>query len=680
MNTETSKIVERIDSSIDNILKKLVEEVAAIDLIITMRSDLKKVDSLEKIISMDFKDIAKYLGIIEPDIEVDLAQIQKNLYFYGAGLQNAVFCNSSRYIEAKDFLDGILQKFNNFSNYDSDIDSIHRGMVEENIQVYTKLKSSIEDGKIVGQVSDLTNYKALFDDSWSESDKISACTLLVKSHIEQLKREEEMRKESILFEEDKGLADKADIVSLDIERKLEERENVGTLVKPDILEEESKRVEEARNMLVPYKSILDKFCENLELVSFYEEYRCKFNNGEISYNELIETFNDNQYKEFLVHCLSSSLREFYDLSTKGYSNEELALVNNKIIGSLNSCSNFAMLLDFYEINKKQKVEENVNVTEISSVTLEVEENVPKAKLDVEEEIFLQIKNAREMVNPYVELINKKMKSLSLAYTFNGFAKDVNAGKVDFAQVRNDLTSDYYELFLAYYLNSALSNVNEVLLEEYSDAEKEEALDMLMRDLNVCSSVSVLLEQCQVEKKSLVKDDDILLETDTESLEEMVNDGEAAEIIFYSKNDGEYEIDKCLKNLSPDKQREVASLINKLGSKHFGKTTSLFKAADNIHKLKTMCGNKVFITFKKLCDDHFLVYHADETSIIGEKSSIQPMISYDPRVEEKIRVTLRDGSRLDGGTLAYRKLISDSRQKREEIRKINQEMGKGVSNE
>ena len=79
MNTETSKIVERIDSSIDNILKKLVEEVAAIDLIITMRSDLKKVDSLEKIISMDFKDIAKYLGIIEPDIEVDLAHRGKGI-------------------------------------------------------------------------------------------------------------------------------------------------------------------------------------------------------------------------------------------------------------------------------------------------------------------------------------------------------------------------------------------------------------------------------------------------------------------------------------------------------------------------------------------------------------------------------------------------------------------------
>lgn len=141
------------------------------------------------------------------------------------GLQNAVFCSSSRYIEAKDFLNGILQKFNVFASFDTDVDSIHKEDVEKRLQVYTELKDAIEDGKIVGKTRDLSDYQYLFDDSWSDSDKISAYTLLVKSHIEQLKREEELHKESMLLQANKGLTDKADIVSLDIERQLEERVN-----------------------------------------------------------------------------------------------------------------------------------------------------------------------------------------------------------------------------------------------------------------------------------------------------------------------------------------------------------------------------------------------------------------------------------------------------------------------
>lgn len=79
MNGETTKIVERIDNRIDVILKELVLETEAIDFIIALRAELKKIDGLEKIISMDIKDIVKYLKVVEPDIEVDLAQVQKSL-------------------------------------------------------------------------------------------------------------------------------------------------------------------------------------------------------------------------------------------------------------------------------------------------------------------------------------------------------------------------------------------------------------------------------------------------------------------------------------------------------------------------------------------------------------------------------------------------------------------------
>lgn len=675
MNGDTTKIVERIENSVDAILKELVEEAKAVDLIIALRSEIKDVDSLDKIAAMDDKEIAKYLKVIAPDVDVDLTQIQRNLYFYGVGLQNSVFCSSSRYIAAKEFLSGLLEQFNEFANYDSDIDKIQKEKTEENIRIYTELKDSIDDGKFVGRVGDLANYKALFDESWTDTDKLSACTMLVKAHLEQLKLEEELRRELALSEEAKGLEDKAESVSLDIERQLEERINVKMLARLDIPEEETKHIEQCREMLVPYTDILSKFSENLELASFYEGYKERFITGEISHTELLEKLTDKQYEEFLVYCLSDSLKVFYDISTKGYDDEEeLALANGMLIGTLNRCSNFSMLLNFYETHKV-KIEKDIFVEEPV-----IEEIIPLEKLEVSDDALSQINDAKNMVKPYLDVLDRKMRSVVLARTFKSFREEIRMGKFDFDEISKRLISNDYELFLAYCLRSALGNVNEILAGSYLDEEKELARDMFAGDLNFCSNVLVLLDKYQTEKKhaaEIANSDDLSSE---DSLSEMMSDGESAEIIFYSKNGSDYEIDRSLKNLSLDKQREVASLIEKLSSKHFGKTTSVYKAADNIPKLRTMCGNKVFITYKRLIDDHFLVFHADETSIIGDKAAAQPISSYDLRVEDEIRTVLNDGSRLDGGTIACRKLISDSRKKFEEIKNINQEMGKGVSNE
>ncbi len=208
-----------------------------------------------------------------------------------------------------------------------------------------------------------------------------------------------------------------------------------------------------------------------------------------------------------------------------------------------------------------------------------------------------------------------------------------------------IPSDYLK-FLYFCFVNTFSGVVESLEDQYEMEEIDEFVELI---LDILQNAEVFLNELEKEvslQETLTQQEQSYLDTITE--EHVV----ANKLIFYERN-GKSEIEKCMKDYSPEKISDLAVLVKKIedgtldGMKTVKKETSLV--------FKLLCGRYVFVVFRPVTNNHTIVYLSSNLADLNKSSINARFESYVPEIEDDIIEMIRDGE----DSLEYRKLMKRS---------------------
>jgi len=339
------KIIERLKESLRNKINELENELLMLVDERKLRSEISKIKDLEALATISTDEIIVYMSKIDSSFTIDSIELEGDIYFYNAGQENEAFKSSPRYIDSSAKLKTIVDKFISFSMIESNIDELK---IIDAINTYKNLLESISaNNKIFGEVQELSTYLSVFDNTWSDEDKLTVCSMLVKAHIEYLNESRNMYIEVSEEISDEIIEEKADKVALMMEARMLENE-LNAIVEDehqiDVSQETSQQVESLKTFLRNIESSLSfkKVSSNSE--KLYSNLFGELEKNNISIDVIKQSFIPSDFIKFLVYSLKQKVAEIEAFMSESYSSEDTEEAKSIINDLLKDCSSYVSMI------------------------------------------------------------------------------------------------------------------------------------------------------------------------------------------------------------------------------------------------------------------------------------------------------------------------------------------------
>lgn len=339
------KIIERLKESLRNKINELEKELLMLGDERKLRKEISKIKDLEALATIGTDEIIAYMSKIDSSFAIDSVDLEGDIYFYGAGQENETFKSSPRYIDSSTKLKTIVDKFISFSMVEDNIDELK---ISEDINTYKNLLESISaNNRIFGEVQELSAYLSIFDNTWSDEDKLTVCSMLVKAHIEYLNESRNMYIEASEEISDEIIEEKADKVALIMKAKMLENE-LNAIVEDehqiDVSQETSEQVESLKAFLRNIESALSikKVSSNSE--KLYSNLFDELEKNNISIDVVKQSFIPSDFIKFLVYSLKQKIAEIEAFMSESYSSEDTEEAKSIINDLLKDCSSYVSMI------------------------------------------------------------------------------------------------------------------------------------------------------------------------------------------------------------------------------------------------------------------------------------------------------------------------------------------------
>lgn len=220
-----------------------------------------------------------------------------------------------------------------------------------------------------------------------------------------------------------------------------------------------------------------------------------------------------------------------------------------------------------------------------------------------------------------------------------------------------IPSDYLK-FLYFCFVSSLKGVTESLQDQYNEEDLEDYIEILISMLESAKGYLDVLE-AEISLQEQVVNQDEILEPD-------MGEEPVYKLVFYERH-GKVELDRNMKEFSPEKLADLASLIKKIEEGNLDNARTLSR--DIAIPLKGLVGRYIFVTFRVLSDNHIMIFMAANLAELNKTANRLGI--YDIDVEAEVNSIIRDGD----NSVAYRQLMKHSSEIRKNI--LAQGLVKGV---
>lgn len=369
-NSEYNRIIEKLKKSLEISLEKLYEELNLIENSHKLQKELREIENLEMLTYLESSEIIKYMSTVDPSFQIDPIELESSVYFYSTGKENVRFQTSPRYAEATTKLQIIKDKFDEYANLIDTTDKKVELTLRNNISVLENLYDSIgPNNKIIGEIEELETYQSIFDESWSDEDKIALYSILVKAHIENLINNTTQHLEEL--EKNKtGIIDKqADAVESEIAVRLAESKfnatvdesttslNESTVVenthKVEISDETKNKIRELKNMIRQQMGELLRKLESSSVKKTYSNLKNNCESNNMSLQEIKTSLIPSDFKLFLTYCIYTEIAEVEELISERYIESEMSMIKALISETLKNCTKYAQI--FADEERKKEI-------------------------------------------------------------------------------------------------------------------------------------------------------------------------------------------------------------------------------------------------------------------------------------------------------------------------------------
>ena len=365
-NNEYQRIIEKLKKSLETALDKFFKELEVIEQIHQLRQELSEIDSLETLIYLKSNEIMQYLFLIDSSFNLDKNELEKSIAFYEAGIENPRFKNTTRFTEAEEYLRRVKEKFDEYIAK-TEKNNIEKELtIRTNIETLETLNDAIgNNNEIIGEIDELYTYLPLLDENWTEAEKITLFSMLVKAHIENLKNGTRQNLEEIDETQRLYVEEQAAKVELEMQQKIAESqfnsavettletevssENLCTI---ELSEETLEKIEELKQITKKsIKELYEKPQLNTKKATF-DKLKEAWDCGEMTYEQIFNTLKLSDMKLFLAHIINKEISDIESMIAKKTTEEEIVLTKELIIDSLRTCATYAKM--YSELDEKIK--------------------------------------------------------------------------------------------------------------------------------------------------------------------------------------------------------------------------------------------------------------------------------------------------------------------------------------
>ncbi len=302
-----------------------------------------------------------------------------------------------------------------------------------------------------------------------------------------------------------------------------------------------------------------------------------------------------------------------------------------------------------------------------SITEEPEEEITEPVVEEKDADNGRPLSSNEEISQQLAILREKYKTYKYLGKITPTLRDSFEINLDFQNIDQSIegikiaynTSTYHKfLFFCFFkkYETILRDVQESYTEDF-----DEYVKFILEDIKQALDFINRLEQ------ELALEEQELAQANESELPQVEEVEKPYKLIFYNNNSTTSEIEKNLKSMTPEKIKDLVSLLSRIEEGRFENVGSLNKKTKTSFRL--LVGQYVFVTFRILPNNHILVFTSSSLDELNNNSVDNRLAAYDLNYEKKVNSIIKDG------TLEYRKLVKQSDDIHELV--FSQVLGKGV---
>jgi len=401
---ENNVLLDKVREKVSLIIENLNHDVATARNVQQIQLELNEMDDIEGVLSIDFNKITTILSQIDSTFSLSREDFDRNVFFFRSGEKIPSFKTSERYLEAKDFIDTIFARIKEFKDREFSSSTIEE--LEAKNSDLANFMNSINSTSIEGEAKNMSYYDFVFDETWSEEEKLEFYTMLLKGHISHLRKKENIVKNEKHEQIEAEINVNAEQVEELVESTISERKN-QTLSDPSetvdenlplftLSDEINERLDERRKVVEEYRRSFVRILRNSSRVEEFKNSFKLYIEG-MDLDDIKASYSETDFKQFLAFCIREDFFDIKATIADTYSKDDLEFENAIVTEALDKTE--PILKSLKDIEKKENEE--------SKKIEEIQDNDFDESLEGRKIFFYRINNENTMLEKNIKGFDKE---------------------------------------------------------------------------------------------------------------------------------------------------------------------------------------------------------------------------------------------------------------------------------